>query len=260
MPEFHRSLVRGSLAFLSFACAAVAQTGAVTSADLVGQISHKYQEASHYTFAGDLEIARKDGTEKPKDLLLKAKVNLKFAIPGKYILKVNKPNGESYILQSDGEKTWKYVPSLKKYSETAAPLSTTLDDPGAGLDVRSKQKDLALEFSRLVVPILAGLAKSTDVIDLKGPLLMVLAKKDKGGLQNMTYLTIDPVTQDIRRMSWLNATPTAGGDKVLVRSDITFDSFQIGGPVNDGDFAFQVPKGVKRVDALPLGGQIRPSR
>ena len=260
MPKYHGSLVRRSLSFLSFVAAAVAQTGGPTSADLVNRISQKYQEANQYAFEGDLEIARKGGSEKPRELLLKARVKLTFASPGKYILRVDKPNSESYILQSDGQKSWKYVPSLKKYSETEASPGTTLDDPAAGLDVRSKEKDLALEFSRLVVAILAGLAKSTDVIDLKGPLLMVLAKKDKSGLQNMSYLTIDPVTQDIKRMSWLNATPIANGDKVLVRSDFTFDSFQLGGPINDGDFTFQPPRGVKRVDALPVRSQGRSSR
>jgi outer membrane lipoprotein-sorting protein len=178
-------------------------------------------------------------------------VKLAVAAPGKYLLRVEKTGNSSYVLVSDGQKSWTYAPSLKKYTEREAVVSATRDDPEAGLDVQSNGKDLAAEFSHLVVPILAGLAKSTDVIDLKGSLLMVLSKKDERGRQNMTYVTLDTTTLDIRRMSWMNATPSENGDKVLVRSDLTFGSFRIGGSTNDADFTFHPPKEAKRVDSLP---------
>jgi len=251
MANSQRTLQRAFL-FLGWSAAAVAQNAAVSHADLLNRISQRYQEAKQYSFAGDLEIARRSGTEKPKESLLHAKVRLTVAPPAKFVLHVEPAMTpkSSYFLVSDGQKSWTYVPSNKRYTESDASFSPPPDDLEAGLDLRSK--DLAAEFSRRVVDILAGLAKTADVTDLKGSVLMVLSKKNESGRQNMTYLTLDTTTLDIRRMSWLNAMPSENGDKALVRSDLTFESFRIGEPVNDSDFTFHPPKEAKRVDSLPM--------
>jgi outer membrane lipoprotein-sorting protein len=247
-----RTLKRAFL-FLGWSTAAVAQNAAVSQADLVKRISQRYQEAKQYSFEGDLEIARRSGTEKPKEPLLHAKVRLTVAPPAKFLLRVEPamPNTKSsYILVSDGQKNWTYVSSAKRYTESDVSFSPTQHNLEAGLDLRSQ--DLAAEFSRRVVDILAGLAVTADVTDLKGSVLMVLSKKDGSGRQNMTYLTLDTATLDLRRMSWLNAIPSENGDKTLVRSDLAFESFRIGEPINDSDFTFHPPKEAKRVDSLPM--------
>jgi len=252
MPNSQRTFVRAVL-FLCWSGVAVAQNAAVSQADLLNRISQRYQEAKQYSFAGDLEIARRSGAEKPKEPLVHAKVRLTVAPPAKFLLRVEPPmpaTKSTYVLVSDGQKSWTYVPSNKRYTESDVPFSSLPDDPEAGLDLRSK--DLAAEFSRRVVTILAGLAKTAEVTDLKGSVLMVLSKKSEGGLQNMTYLTLDTATLDIKRVSWMNAIPSENGDKALVRSDLTFESFRIGEPVNDSDFTFQPPKEAKRVDSLPM--------
>jgi outer membrane lipoprotein-sorting protein len=252
MPNFQRTLARASL-FLFWSGVAVAQNAVVSQADLLNRISQKFQETKQYSFVGDLEIARRSGAEKPKEPLVHTKVRLTVAPPAKFLLRVEPPmpaSKSSYVLVSDGQKSWTYVPSNKRYTESNASLAALPADPEAGLDLRSK--DLAAEFSRRVVTILAGLAETAEVTDLKGSVLMVLSKKSEGGLQNMTYLTLDTATLDIKRVSWMNASPAENGDKALVRSDLTFESFRIGGPVNDSDFTFQPPKEAKRVDSLQI--------
>ena len=252
MANSQRTL-QSAFLFLGWSAAAVAQNAAVSQADLLNRISQRYQEAKQYSFEGDLEIGRRSGAEKPKEQLLHTKVRLMVAQPAKFVLRVEPamPNTKSsYVLLSDGQKSWTYVPSNKRYTESDTSLLPMLDDLEAGLDLRSK--DLAAEFSRRVVAILAGLAKTADVTDLKGSVLMVLSKKNESGRQNMTYLTLDTATLDIRRMSWLNAIPSENGDKALVRSDLAFESFRIGEPVNDSDFTFHPPREAKRVDSLPM--------
>jgi outer membrane lipoprotein-sorting protein len=252
MNKFRRTSIHWLPALAGLGCVAVAQNSNTGPADLVNTISQRYQEAKQYSFEGDLEISRRSGTEKPKEVLLKARVRFLAASPGKYLLRAEKPSSPSYMIVSDGQKTWAYVPALKRYTEREASGSARQVDPEAGLDVQSNGKgDLADEFCQLVVPILAGLAKSVEVTDLRGSLLSVLSKRDATGRQNMTYLTLDTATLDIKRISWMNASPADNGDKVLMRSDLTLATFRIGGSISDADFTFQPPKDAKRVGSLP---------
>lgn len=252
MSKFHRTSICRLLPLVGLCCVAVAQNSFTGPADLVNTISQKYQEVMQYSFEGDLEISRRSGTEKPKEMLLKARVRFLGASPGKYLLRAEKPGSPPYTVVSDGQKTWAYVPALKRYTEREASGSARHVDPEAGLDVQPNRKsDLADEFCQLVLPILTTLAKSAEVTDLRGSLLSVLSKKDATGRQNMTYLTLDTATLDIKRISWMNATPADNGDKALVRSDLTLTTFRTGGSISDADFTFQPPKDAKRVDSLP---------
>ena len=260
MHKSYRALIGSTLAFLNLSsCAAAAQSAADARADLIDAISHKYQEAKQYAFEGDLDISRRGGSEKPREQLFKGTVKLVAAPSGKYLLRIEKTSTPPYILMSDGQKSWAYVPSLKKYTEREASTSAVRDDPAAGLDLQSG--DLAEQFCHLVVPILAGLAKTAGVTDLRGSLLTILAKKDESGHQNMTYLTLDTTARDVKRITWMNATPTDNGDKVLVRTDLTFASLRIGGSMSDEEFTFHPPREAKRVDSLPgIAGTGRPAR
>ena len=256
MRKFHRTSIFWLLPLIGPSPVAVAQNSFTGPADLVNTISQRYQEVMQYSFEGDLEISRRSGTEKPKEMLLKARVRFLAASSGRFLLRADKAGSPSYTVVSDGQKIWAYVPALKKYTEREASGSARHVDPEAGLNIQPNGKnDLADEFCQLVLPILATLAKSAEVTDLRGSLLSVLSKKDATGRQNMTYLTLDIATLDIKRISWMNASPADNGDKALVRSDLTLTTFRTSGAgdsISDADFTFQPPKDAKRVDSLPV--------
>src|SRR5579872_5767317 len=100
MYKFHRTIIEPAFAFLTLGSMAWAQHSGVMPADLVNRVSQMYQDSKQYSFEGDLEIARRGGTENPRELLLKAKVKMAVAPAGKYNLQVEMNNNSSYVVVS----------------------------------------------------------------------------------------------------------------------------------------------------------------
>jgi thiol-disulfide isomerase/thioredoxin len=260
MPDYCRALIARTLVVAGLSGLGLAQESSPSATDLIKKIATKCENAKQYAFEGDLEIARRSGQEKPKEVLAKAKVKFAAAPGGKYLLRVERINQSQYLVVSDGQKSWAYVPRLNKYTERDAAAIVLADDPDQPFDVQaSAQRDIAVEFSHLVMPILARLAKTADVTFLKDSQLTLLSKKDDRQRQNMVQLTLDTASLVIKRMAWMNAVPSPGDDKMLVRSDFTFQSFLVDVPLSEADFTFHPPKTAQRVASLPIAGQSQSS-
>ncbi len=235
--------------------AALAQDVTLTPTDVANKISTKFAAAEQYRFEGDIEIAKRSGSEKPREAVIKTKVKVALSAPQKYVVRVENDT-PSYVLMSDGKRTWAFAPTLNSYVERDATRFALSGDPNNGLELGSKTgRDLAVEFSCLVVPILANLSKSIEAVTVKGSQLTIISKKDGRGRQNLTTVLFDPLTFDIKRLIWMNAVPVQDGDKALVRSDLTFSSFQVGAQIQDIEFTFHPPKDARRVESLPDQGQ-----
>ncbi len=203
------------------------------------------------------------------DSLAKAKVKLAVMPGDKYMLRVENPDKTGYVAVSDGQTNWVYVPALKKYTRQEAVAVRTRYDSKENIEDPQQYPpaDIINEFSRRVLPILAGLGDSpTDVFKNGGarvkyegqeyawPVLTVLSKKADQISQKLVYLTMDPATLAIGKMIW--TTPVSStSEKVLVRLDMDFDRLRVGEPTADSEFAFSPPAGAKQVDFLPTVGQ-----
>jgi cytochrome c biogenesis protein CcmG, thiol:disulfide interchange protein DsbE len=248
--------------------AAPAQDPGVELAALVARIAEKFAAAKQYVFEGNLNVSRKSG-EGRMDSLAKAKVKLAVMPDDKYVLQVDNVDKTGYVAVSDGQTSWVYVPALKKYTRQESVAVRTRYDSKENIEDPQQYPaaDIINEFSRRVLPILAGLSDSpTDVFKNGGarvkyegqeyawPVLTVLSKKAEQVSQKLVYLTMDPATLAIAKIVW--TTPVSStGEKVLVRMDFDFDSLHIGQPTADSEFAFSPPPGAKQADFLPAAGQ-----
>jgi outer membrane lipoprotein-sorting protein len=257
MNTLYQRLIGTSFVLATLSGVILAQAPSLIPAELASRVAKKFEETKQYSFEGDLEIARRSGAEAPRVVLQTAKVKISVAAAGKSLLRVETAGKPAYVLISDGQTTWEYMPTQKKYTQQDGQIESVASDDTSeklGLDPDSK-RDLAADFTRRVIPILARLGQRVDFADLKGSLLTVISKKDERERQHMVYLTLDIATLTIKKMAWLRTTPAPSGDKAILRSDLTFTSLRVNEPINDGDFTFSPPKGVKRVASLPIPGQ-----
>lgn len=220
---------------------------------LLKKVSLKYQTSVPYTWQGILEVAQQHG-EDPKEMLASAKVQLEAEPGSKYYLHVEKagktPTTE-FDLISDGAKYWISIPARNEYTERpmqTVPGALTMGEIREG-SPKPEARDWINEFSLQLVPVLAGLSKTSEASFLNGPVLTAVSKKDARGYQDLLYLTVEPDTLAIPKLAWVKAI-LSRGEKILVRCDTKFDKFQVGDPIPASRFTFD-PKTAKLVDSLP---------
>lgn len=246
------ALVSGSL---------LAQT-APGPAQLLASIAGRFA-ADQYAWEGELSVEAQRGAE-PARLLSKARVALAAGPEGKRMLRIDAEGKSEYLLVSNGQKNWAYVPSLKQYTEEeGAPV----DEPGeeGGSDT---ERDLAEVFARMVVPSLARMRSTTQAVSMDTtvkakldgkkrdlPLLRVLSKKDDDKGRTLIDLALDPATQRIASMVWANVAYREEGVRTLIRFTLDFTSLRAGESLPESTFEFSPPKNAKLVDAVPIPGQ-----
>ena len=235
---------------------------------VIQDIAAKCDGATEYTFAGDMEVAGQKGTE-PGRVLAKAKVAFAVAPSGKYSLRVEQLNKDEYLLVSDGQKSWAYVPKLKQYTEqeSATVVNDGGEDGDAGDGAPDEEHDLTENFAHLVMPTLAAMAKTAAMADTKGfgevkyagkkqkwPVVRVVSREGEQGERNRVDLTVDPATLTIGRMLWANAR-VENNEKLLIQMTVDFTDFRVGEKLPDSTFTFDPPKKARLVDAVPIPGQ-----
>ena len=229
------------------------QTASPKPSDLMKKVAEKFGAAKEYSLEGTLEVGSKKGVDADRVIVDRAKVKLAVAPGGKYRLQVDRESKPSYVLVSDGQTSWAYMANLKRYTQRAGAAPIADNDPMETFGrPSSSSQDLAADFVRSVVPILANLDKPAEFTDLRGALLTVMSKKDQLDRQEMTYLTLDPATLLIRKMAWMLSLPAAGSDKAVMRFDLAFSSFQTDQSIPDQEFHFAPPARVKKVSSLPV--------
>lgn len=259
----------------AYACAGFAKAQEFSVTKLVRDVAQKAESARQYEFEGDLLLVGQQGA-KPGVVIAQAKVHMAAGADGKYLLRVDAPDKGEYLLISDGQKSWAYVPKLKQYTEEESSAQAGGDDADSesddnsvtGQDTQSdEERDSAESFARQVLPTLAGMYKTAGTAGRAGeaevkfekrkqkwPVVQVVSKKDAEGGSSLTELTVDPATLAIGRLVWAHLS-YENGEKTVIRLTIDFRSFQIGGAVSDAAFTFDPPKNAKLVDTLPIPGQ-----
>ena len=250
------------MALLSvFAASAVAATPDV--AKTVKAIGEKCQTAKAYSFEGDLLLLGQRGSA-PAKLIARAKIKLASAPSGKSYLRIEPEGKDAYVLVSNGQKSWAWVPKLKQYTEEETAFRE--DAEGGEESASDSEHDLAETFARTVMPLLSRLHLDAQAADFNGetpvkfenrkdkwPLLRVMSRPASDKTQTLIQLAIDPETLAIGHMA--HSTVMREGDvKTVVQMTLDFTSFQIGS-VADSTFEFDPPKGAKLVDAVPIPGQ-----
>jgi hypothetical protein len=178
---------------------ALGQEAGPDPAYLTRVIASKFATVTEYTFDGDLELARKGGEEEHREDVLRSKVKLAIAPEGKYLLWAGDKDNLQYILVSNGEDTWAYMPGTNQYVKKRAGAAGVRLDPEEVFQKGVADEDRELiSPSLLVVPLLAHLAQSAALVEMnksadvnyKGedrrlPILSVLSNKDDTEHQTM---------------------------------------------------------------------------
>ena len=232
-------------------------------------LSEKCQSAKQYAFEGDLQVDGQRGARAGRTLAV-AHVKLEVAPGGKYLLEITRPDGSEYHLISNGQKSWAYVPALKRYTEQesgATSLEEDAEDPEQEAGASDEERDLADSFAHELIPVLGRVYGNAESLEVTGvseiryegkkiswPMIRSMSKPYGAGGRDLVELTMDPATLAIARMMWTNMTKPKG-EKVLVRTTVHFTSFHVGDPIDESDFVFTPPKKAKLVETLPIPGQ-----
>lgn len=234
---------------------------------VAGAIERKAQASREYAFEGQMSLAGHVAADELKEIA-RARLRMAVAPGGKFLLQVEPAGKGEYLLVSNGQKSWAYVPKLKQYTEEetgAVNRDISEDDDSAASAL--EDRDLSEVFAPAVVPVLARIYKTAEGIDFKGqaevkfgkkkeqwPVLRALSKPGADGLRTLTQLVVDPATLAIGRLVF-SASHQVNEQRVLVRVTVDFDSLQLGDAVPDSTFDFTPPKNAKLVDAVPIPGQ-----
>jgi peroxiredoxin/outer membrane lipoprotein-sorting protein len=255
--------MRRLAAFLAMAASAYAAAPNVV--DAVNTIGKRCKATREYSFEGAMVLAGQRGAEPGKELS-RARVKLAAAPGGRFYLQIEPEGKDAYVLVSNGQKSWTWVPKLKQYTEEeAAFVEGDANDEDSQSD---SERDLAEKFAREVMPALTRLHTDAANADFSGeaavnfekrkekwPVLRVISKPRSDGTQSLTQLAVDPETLAIGRMTYSTIMREANpADNLKVQMTIDFSSFRLG-PAPESTFEFDPPKGVKLVDAVPVPGQ-----
>ena len=236
----------------------------LNAAKLVHDLAGRCGAIQAYSFDAQLQVeAWKSGTQ-PR-LVAAGKASFCGGPEGKYSLRLEPMSKDAYVLVSNGQKSWAYVPSLKKYTETeAAGRSDSLGDTDNPVE---DERDPTETFTRSLVPELAQLVETTESADIHGteevkyegkkqnwPVLRMLSKADRDGSRNLTQVTFDPDSFAIGRVLMARIS-IRNGEKNFSRVIYQFSHFLLGENPPDSAFEFDPPKKAQLVDALPIPGQ-----
>ncbi len=213
----------------------------------------KYSAVKRYVIQGNILSARQTG-ESPKENLAKGKVKLEVAPGGRFLVEVRNDKDELQFTQvSDGRKWWTYVPGQNQYSEQnaadAAKAQAAEDiDQKKNLEIKGSP---AARETRQIMPLLATIQKNVSAAFVRGSVLTVSSNKDAQGAENLMYLTIDPTTLAIAKLTWMQAIYPKG-EKWLIRTDFEIKDLQTGAKVLDSDFNFTPPPDAKLVESVQI--------
>lgn len=246
---------------LPFLFAWLAAAGTPTPGTATKAIAERCKAAREYSFEGDLLLVGQRGSD-PGKVLSQAKVKFAAAPDGKVYLRVEPLGKDAYVLISNGQKTWAWVPKLKQYTEEEGAI---LDESDSDDEVSDSERDLAETFVRQVMPALARLYADAQAADYKGevpvkfegrkanwPLLRVASKPAADKSITLTQLAVDPDTLAIGRM--IRSTALRDAESTRIQMTIDFARFDTG-PVPPSTFDFEPPKGTKLVESVPIPGQ-----
>lgn len=187
----------GASVFLLLALGSLCCAGADESSShpqtVVHDLVERCKASKAYLFETDMQLEAGHGNN-PGRLLSKARVKIAMAPEGKSFLQIEPIDKNAYILVSNGQKTWAYLPALKQYTEQeAAPVEDSDEnDPGDAGD----ERDLSERFVRLIFSKLSTLDDNVAQIVAAGetevkyagrkqtwPVIKVLSKPDEKGGQ-----------------------------------------------------------------------------
>jgi thiol-disulfide isomerase/thioredoxin/outer membrane lipoprotein-sorting protein len=251
-------------AFLFAPSALQAQFPPFDPAEVIGRLEEKSANAATYEFEGVLQLEGQRGDD-PVRLLTRAKIHFAVSEPGQYYLNLDTPEHGEYTLISNGEKSWAYVPKLKKYTEQEGAVLLDTDDTGAGGS--DDERDLAEAFAHQVMPIFSELRTSAAAVDIDGvakvkydgqrhnwPIIRVMTKDTPPNGRSLIELTMHPATLRVARLVWTNVS-YPNEEKTLLRMSVDFDRLSIAEPLPADTFVFTPPKKAKLADAVPIPGQ-----
>ena len=222
--------------------------------ELLRKVSRKYQTSQPYAFAGDLEVAQHTG-EDPRVVLAKGKIKLTAAPGGKFDVHVenaDKSPGATFDLVSDGSKRWVWSPGSNQYTVRDAKATEAVGVAVKAIEngQQPEPRDIVGEFALELIPTLAGLPSSAQVSFYRGSVLTVMSKKDEAQRQTLLYLTVNPESLAISKLTLMKAFLVKGA-KTLVRFDLSFQKFTVGETDSSAQFKFDPPAEAKLVDTLP---------
>ncbi len=222
--------------------------------------------ARQYAFDAVIELMRKRG-EESWDAIATFKVKVAVAPEGKLLLWVSEKDKLAYLVASDGQNTWVFMPELNRY--------VRLDAGDAGIPpapdeifpngIEDGDRDPLL-CSKLVMAILQRVTRKAALTEMTRlaaantggeerqlPVLTVMSEKDERPGQNLTEVVIDPETLDIARMDWTRSA-SAGEEQRFVSLRVKFDKLQTGEPLPASYFVFSPPGDAQLVNELPAPG------
>jgi len=257
------------LAAVTFAQAAQ-QPGSPDGPLLMKTLAAKCDDAKQYSWEGDLLVEGKKANT-PWQLLSQAKVKLAIADKGRSYLRVEPPQQDEYLLVSNGQKSWAYLPQRRQYTEEES--ATLSSDAAYASDDQEDQSDRPADshgsaetYARLVVPTISAAYKNARGIALRPnaelkigkqkvswPSVVISTKPDEQRTNDLVEFTLDPDHAGLGRMVWVNIHEKAP-EAVYIRTTVVFSSFSVGEDLPDSLFAFDPPKKAKLVETLPVPG------
>ncbi len=241
-------------------CAALSAAGADPALQALA-LSRTCAQARQVLWTGSLIIEGQLG-EQPLRLLSKARVRFAAANPGRRFLHLRPEDKDEYFLISNGEKSWAFVPKLKRYTETAGAFAD-----GGGADAGDGERDLAETIVPLVIATFGEIHKNVEGGDAPGPVQVryggkkqmwpsarLLSKDDPRDGRHMFEIAFDPGTARIGRIVWSMAT-RQDGERLLIRTTVDFEETRIGEDLGAEIFEFTPPRNALLADALPIPGQ-----
>src|ERR1035437_5748813 len=250
---------------LFFGAVRISTSQNLNAAKLVQDLAARCAAPQAYSFDAQVQVEGWKSGGTPR-LLAAGKTSFAGGPEARYSLRLEPLNKDPYVLVGNGQKSWAYVPSLKKYTETEAAASGGAlgddEDSSAGDD----ERDLTEVFTRALVPELARLATTTEAADIHGystvkyqgkkqswPVLRAVSKADRDGSRDVTEVTLDPESFAIGRVL-IARVSVEKGERTIVRAIFECSSFRLGG-VPDSTFEFEPPKKTQLVEAVPIPGQ-----
>ena len=255
----------GLLSLLVLGVTGTGSSQSLNASKLAQDLIARCAKAQTYSFDAQVQVEGWRTGEEPR-LLAGAKVSFAAGPEGRYSLRMEPLGKEAYVLVSNGQKSWAYVPSLKKYTETEAAAAADTDDEGDDAPVED-ERDLTELFVRDMVPELGRMGRTIEgaqisrYVNLKyqgkklnWPVLSMVSKPDAEGSRNVTEVTLDPETLDIGRVLVARIS-TSNGVRTYVRGMFENTTVHLGEGVPDSTFEFEPPKKAQLVDAVPIPGQ-----
>lgn len=210
-----------------------------------------------YSRATSLHISAKQ-----EEVLIKggqsgvSSTDLEIALVGrqKYFVRL-KANGQDSIAMSDGEHTWKAVPSKKQWTQVAAAALETRDAEGP--DPRSR--DLYSSLVQTLAGRYVALAKAAEDAQITGEedvkvggqkIRCYVIRMHAGGAEHQLWI-------DQQRFIVLEHKEKGGTNGTRIEIHLKLSSVDVNTPLSDSMFQFVPGKGWAEAEMLLLPGEER---